>query len=59
MGEKSRLDRVISNLLENALRLSPPNSTVTIELQQKETYILISVMDEGAGVPSEISNNLF
>src|SRR5262249_51833446 len=30
VGEKSRLDRVISNLIENALRHSPANSTVSV-----------------------------
>ncbi len=59
VGEKSRLDRVLTNLVENAFRHSPPNSTVTIDLQQQEKDILISVMDEGAGVPPEMANNLF
>ncbi len=59
VGEKSRLDRVLTNLVENAFRHSPLNTTVTIDLQQQEKYILISVMDEGAGVPPEMSNNLF
>ncbi len=59
VGEKSRLDRVLTNLVENAFRHSPPNSTVTIELHQQEKDILVSVIDEGAGVPPEMANNLF
>ncbi len=59
VGEKSRLDRVLTNLVENAFRHSPPNSTVTIDLQQEDKDILVSVMDEGAGVPPEMANNLF
>jgi signal transduction histidine kinase len=59
VGEKSRLDRVLTNLVENAFRHSPPSSTVTIDLQQEEKYILISVMDEGLGVSAEMSDNLF
>lgn len=59
VGEKSRLDRVLTNLVENAFRYSPPNSTVTIDLQQQEKDILVFVNDEGAGVPPEMANNLF
>lgn len=59
VGEKSRLDRVLTNLVENAFRHSPPSSTVTIDLQQQEKDILVFVNDEGAGVPPEMTNNLF
>lgn len=59
VGEKSRLDRVLTNLVENAFRHSPPKSTVTIDLQQDEKSILLSVIDEGAGVSPDMTNNLF
>ena len=59
VGDKSRLERVISNLLENAFRYSPPDSTVTINLQQDKHYILVTIDDEGSGVPPEITKNLF
>jgi len=59
IGERSRLERVISNLLENALRYSPVGSTVTIELQQEVDCILTTIDDEGSGVEADISQNLF
>lgn len=59
VGERSRLERVLTNLVDNAFRHSPPNSTVVINLQQQEKDILISVLDEGAGVPPEMVTNLF
>ena len=59
VGDKSRLERVVSNLLENAFRYSPPNSTVTINLQQDKKYILLTIDDEGSGVPPEITQTLF
>ncbi|MBH8571484.1 HAMP domain-containing histidine kinase [Nostocaceae cyanobacterium CENA369] len=59
VGEKSRLDRLILNLVENAYRYSPLGSTVTIDLQPDGEYILLSVDDEGSGVPAEIVNTLF
>ena len=59
VGEKSRLERVLTNLVENAFRHSPNGSTVTISLQEDREGIVISVEDEGSGVPPEVSQNLF
>ncbi|MBE9052924.1 HAMP domain-containing histidine kinase [Nostocales cyanobacterium LEGE 11386] len=59
IGDKSRLNRVISNLVENAYRHSPPESTVTINLQPDGEYILFTVDDEGGGVPPDMVSNLF
>ncbi len=59
VGDKSRLDRVISNLIENAYRHSPPESTVTIDLQTDGDYILFIIEDQGSGVPPEMVNTLF
>ncbi|MBW4664180.1 MAG: HAMP domain-containing histidine kinase [Chroococcus sp. CMT-3BRIN-NPC107] len=59
VGERSRLERVLTNLVDNAFRHSPPYSTVIIDLQQQEKDILISVLDEGAGVSPEMVSNLF
>jgi len=59
VGEQSRLDRVITNLVENAYRHSPQDSTVTIGLEAEEEYILFTLDDEGEGVPPEMVDNLF
>jgi signal transduction histidine kinase len=59
VGDKSRLDRVISNLAENALRHSPVGSVVTVGLQQDGEYVLVTVNDEGCGVAPEMAQNLF
>jgi signal transduction histidine kinase len=59
VGDQSRLDRVISNLVENAYRYSGPDSTVTIGLQLDGEYVLVTVDDRGLGVPPEMVKNLF
>ncbi|MFQ4145193.1 sensor histidine kinase [Chlorogloeopsis sp. ULAP02] len=59
VGDKSRLDRVIANLVENAFRYSPPESVVIIDLQQDGEYILVRVDDEGSGVPPQMVETLF
>jgi len=52
-GDDSRLDRVFGNLLENAVRYSPPNTTVTIGLEEKGKQVLVFVDDQGPGLPKD------
>jgi signal transduction histidine kinase len=59
VGEKSRLERVISNLVENALRHSPPRSKVTIGCRIDPPHVLITIDDEGPGVPDALAAGLF
>ncbi|MDQ3011331.1 MAG: HAMP domain-containing histidine kinase [Acidobacteriota bacterium] len=59
VGERSRLERVLSNLIENALRYSPANSTVTIGCEDEGERMLITIDDEGPGIPPEVVPALF
>ena len=59
VGEKSRLERVISNLVENALHQSKPNSTVTIGCHDAGDRVLMTVDDKGPGIPPEIAPTIF
>jgi signal transduction histidine kinase/DNA-binding NarL/FixJ family response regulator/HPt (histidine-containing phosphotransfer) domain-containing protein len=52
-GDDSRLDRVFGNLLENALRYSPPNTSVTIGFEEKGKQVLAFVDDQGPGLPKD------
>ncbi len=57
VGDKSRLERVLSNLAENAFRHSPSESTIVINLRQDNELIFAAVDDEGSGVrPNEVAN---
>jgi signal transduction histidine kinase len=59
VGDKSRLERVISNLVENAFRHSPRESTVSINLRQDSNSIFVAIEDEGNGVPPKTVAKLF
>ncbi|MBF2066381.1 MAG: HAMP domain-containing histidine kinase [Calothrix sp. C42_A2020_038] len=57
VGERSRLERVISNLSENAFRHSPSESTIAINLSQDREFIFVAVDDQGSGVrPNEVAS---
>jgi signal transduction histidine kinase len=59
VGEPVRLQRVIMNLVENALRVGPPFSIVNVRLQDEEDFVTLNVEDEGAGIPTELAGTLF
>jgi len=54
VGDAPRLDRIFGNLLENSLRYSPANSTVTVGLEDHGESILAFVDDEGPGLPPDL-----
>lgn len=59
VGDKVRFERVLSNLLGNALRYSPKGSSVVIGLVRDAEWVTISIDDAGPGVPEEQQGRLF
>lgn len=59
VGEPSRLERVIFNLVENAMRHSPVRAAVVISITDEATGVFVTVDDEGPGVPEELVSTLF
>ena len=52
LADRGHLERVISNLLGNALKFSRPGGRVTVRLAADETHVLLSVTDNGIGIPA-------
>ncbi|MFN3728025.1 MAG: ATP-binding protein [Allosphingosinicella sp.] len=59
MGDESRLARLIDNLVDNALSFSPPDGLVTIRATRSKDEMLLSVEDEGPGVPEDRRQAIF
>lgn len=59
LAERQKLLQVILNLLSNALKYGPVNSTVQLKAYQKDNHIMIEVFDEGAGIPKALKQRLF
>jgi two-component system nitrogen regulation sensor histidine kinase NtrY len=53
------LERAVRNLIENALRASPPESEVLVELRRAEGGARIEVSDLGPGVPADLLEKIF
>ena len=49
-GDDIKLERVIENLLDNAVSFSPPNAVIEISATQTGEHVLIRVTDNGPGV---------
>jgi signal transduction histidine kinase len=59
MGDKDRLEQVITNLLSNALKYSPPEKTVRVRVGAVNNSVRVSVSDEGQGIPPDQLTRVF
>jgi signal transduction histidine kinase len=59
LGDEARLEQVVQNLLNNALRFSPAGGHVTIRLGGDPDTVRVAVSDNGIGIPAEALPRLF
>jgi two-component system, OmpR family, sensor histidine kinase KdpD len=57
--DAAQVERVLANLLENALRYSPSDSGVIVRAEHGATELRLHVVDRGPGLPSEERDALF
>ncbi len=58
-ADADRLMQVVTNLLSNAAKFSPTDSTVTVEVGHLEGRVRVSVRDQGPGIPEEYQALIF
>ncbi len=58
-ADPALLERVIANLVSNALRYSPPDSPVTVSGRVDGAHVLLDVQDAGPGIPRESRDEVF
>ncbi len=59
MINRQKMWRVISNIVNNAIKFSPEYATIDINLQRKESSVLLSVRDPGIGIPLPMRDKIF
>jgi len=55
VGDSRMIQRMLSNLLDNAIKYTPSGGTVTVSVSEDDTQVIISVKDTGCGIsPSDL-----
>jgi signal transduction histidine kinase len=57
--DEVRIGEVLTNLVENAVKFSEDNTNITIDARLKNNKVIVSVTDEGIGIPPELHNKVF
>lgn len=57
--DRDRVQRVLTNLVGNAIKFSPRNQKVIIKAKSDQQFVYISVKDSGPGIPEKQQENLF
>ena len=59
LADKSQIERVLANLLSNAVRATEAGGTITVAAESAPEHVVISVRDTGRGIPAEYLPRLF
>ena len=52
-ADKTKIQQVIYNLLDNAIKFTPNGKSIYITLNEKNDKVFVSVKDEGCGIPAD------
>ena len=58
-ADKGKIEQVLYNLIDNAIKFSRPDSSIKLETSEKNETIFVSVKDSGIGIPKENLKQIF
>lgn len=58
-GDPTRLEQIVSNLLDNALKYTPNGGSIDLRLARAGDDVVFSVRDSGVGIPPELLPQVF
>ncbi len=58
-ADKGKIEQVIYNLIDNAIKFSKPDSSIKLETSEKNETVFVSVKDSGIGIPKENLKMIF
>ncbi|MCX7930564.1 MAG: cell wall metabolism sensor histidine kinase WalK, partial [Chlorobi bacterium] len=59
IGDRGRLRQVLINLLDNAIKYTPPGGTIRVVLSVEQPWVCLSISDTGVGIPAEDIPHIF
>jgi two-component system, OmpR family, phosphate regulon sensor histidine kinase PhoR len=57
--DRQRMEQVFLNLLDNAVKFTPPGGKINIKARWEKPYVCVEVNDNGVGIPSEHLSRVF
>ncbi|MFB2937447.1 PAS domain-containing protein [Aerosakkonemataceae cyanobacterium BLCC-F154] len=58
-GDSDRIIQTLVNLISNAIKFSPPETTVTLSVKDQTNQVLFEVKDQGRGIPADKLETIF
>jgi CheY-like chemotaxis protein len=58
-ADRGRVEQLLSNLLDNATKFSPPDKPIRVRVGRDRSDALLQVSDDGEGIAPELKDNLF
>ena len=58
-GDRDRLEQVLGNLLENAVKYSPEGSDISVDVDDRGDHVVTAVRDRGMGIPADELGQVF
>lgn len=58
-ADSEKLSLVLNNLLDNAVKYTPPGGQIDVNLEKKGNYALVSIADTGVGIPDSEQVRVF
>jgi two-component system sensor histidine kinase TctE len=58
-GDRIRIKTLIDNLIDNAIKYSPPGSTITTGIEENRGSVMLTIEDNGIGIPPEEREAVF
>ena len=59
LADEDKTEQIIINLVDNAVKYTPKEGTITIGIKNKETEVLVYVKDTGIGIPENEKHKIF
>lgn len=58
-GERTLLERLLTNLVDNAVRYTPAGGNVVVGVEERDQWLVLTVRDTGIGIPEESLPHIF
>jgi two-component system sensor histidine kinase KdpD len=58
-GETTYIEQIVHNMLDNAVKYTPPGTGVTVDAATDDNEVLVRVIDDGPGISADSADRLF